>query len=268
MTGTPPPPRGGTRRGALLLLGGLAATAAILPAAVRRLAPIDTAPADDLPGFRRMEGESLSRAFDPFAGLEAPGTEAPARDALPEPDLSGAAFCAALFPGWSGESVPLALFTDANCGICRRTEPALLDWIAEQEGRVTLHWHDLPILAPSSVTAARAVLAARALGAEEDARIRLRRSAPAEGEAWITAFGTGLGLDGGRFATLAAGPEIGAELATGRALADRLGIYGTPGAVLGRTIVVGALPRDRWDRLLAGESAEATRAACDAAGGF
>jgi hypothetical protein len=266
MTGTPQPPRAGTRRGALLLLGGLAAAAAILPAVVRRLAPIDTVPADDLPGFRRMEGESLSRAFDPFAGLQAPGARSPAPDALPEPNLSGAAFCAALFPGWTGEGVPLALFTDANCGICRRTEPALLDWVAAQEGRVTLYWHDLPILAPSSVAAARAVLAARALGAEEDARTRLRRSSPAEGEDWIAAFGSSLGLDGGRVVTLAAGPEVGAELETGRALADRLGIYGTPGAVLGRTVVVGALPRERWDRLLAGESAEATRAACDAAG--
>jgi 2-hydroxychromene-2-carboxylate isomerase len=110
------------------------------------------------------------------------------------------------------------------------------------------------------------VLAARALGAEEAARTRLRRSSPAEGEDWIAAFGNSLGLDGGRVVTLAAGPEVGAELKTGRALADRLGIYGTPGAVLGRTVVVGALPRERWDRLLAGESAEATRAACDAAG--
>jgi hypothetical protein len=265
MTGASPPPRAGTRRGALLLLGGLAAAAAILPAAVRRLAPIDTAPVDGLPGFRRMEGESLSRAFDPFAGLEAPGSAVPEAASAP-PDLSGEGFCAALFPGWAGESIPLALFTDANCGICRRTEPALLDWIAEQEGRVTLYWHDLPILAPSSEAAARAVLAARALGAEEAARTRLRRSSPAEGEDWIAAFGTSLGLDGGRVAALASGSEVGAELATGRVLADRLGIYGTPGAVLGRTIVVGALPRDRWDRLLAGESAEATQAACAAAG--
>jgi protein-disulfide isomerase len=264
---TPDAPPRPNRRGALLLLGGLAAAAAILPPVVRRVAPLDTAPIEGLPGFRRIDGEGLSRAFDPLVGLGAPdaGTlPAPAPDASPAPDAAAldADFCAALFPGWSGDSVPLALFSDINCAVCRRTEPALLNWVDERGGRVTVHWQELPILGPTSVVAARAVLAAEASGRGDDARVRLRRSAPAPGPDWMSAFGESLGLEGNSFAAAAYGPEVDRRIATSLALARRLGLPGTPGAVLGRTLAVGALSAERWTRLLGEEDAAATRAAC------
>lgn len=260
------PPRPG-RRGALLLLGGLAAAAAILPPVLRRVAPLDTAPIEGLPGFRRIDGEGLSRAFDPLAGLDTPGSgHAPSPAALPAPDPAAldADFCAALFPGWAGDSVPLALFTDINCAVCRRTEPALLDWVARQDGRVSVHWQELPILGPASVVAARAVLAAEVFGKADAARTRLRRSAPAPGPAWMSAFGDSLDLDGETFAALAYGPAVERRIATTLALARRLGLPGTPGAVLGRTVAVGALPAERWTRILGEETPTDTRAACAA----
>jgi protein-disulfide isomerase len=232
---------------------------------VRRVAPLPLEPLPGLPSFRRIEGTDLTRAFDPFVGLDSrredeadiAGREAAARSVRADP-------CAALFPGWAGDTVPLAVFTDANCAVCRRTEPGLRAWVAAQGGRVQVFWHDLPLLGPTSVTAARGALAARRLGVEEAFRARLLRAAPSSDPAWLAAIGTTLGLDGTALASLAGSPQVDAEIAQNLALAGLLGLPGTPGAVLGRTLVIGALTPERWSRLLAGESAKATRAACDA----
>ncbi|MGI1661775.1 DsbA family protein [Palleronia sp. KMU-117] len=257
------PPR--SRRGALAVLAGLAIAAAVLPPLLRRLAPLPLEPLPGLPGFRRIEGTDLTRAFDPFVGLGTPASETATDTLRAAADRAVRADpCAALFPGWSGDSVPLAVFTDHNCAVCRRTEPEVRGWVGAQGGRVTLFWHDLPLLGPTSEIAARGALAARRLGAEAAFRARLLRSAPSPDPAWLAGTGASLGLDGARLAALAGSPEVDAALAGNLALFQLLGLAGTPGAVLGRTVVSGALPRERWARLLAGESAEATRAACQA----
>ncbi len=186
------PSRSG-RRGALVLLAGLVGAAALLPPALRRFVPLEVEPLPALPGFRRIEGEGLTRAFDPLVGLGPPDDTA-----LPAPDMASvrADVCAALFPGWDGNSVPLAVFTDYNCAVCRRSEPELVQWVASQDRAVTLYWHELPILGPTSVVAARGALAARDLGAYAAFRARLMRSAVVADAAYLGSLANGIGLDG------------------------------------------------------------------------
>lgn len=248
-----------SRRGALLLLAGLVAAAAFLPSALRRFVPLDFEPVPDLPGFRRIEGEGLTRAFDPLVGLDAPDDIA-----LPAPDTVSvrADVCAALFPGWDGDSVPLAVFTDYNCAVCRRTEPGLVQWVEAQNGAVTLYWHELPILGPTSVVAARGALAARRLGAYDAFRARLMRSAVVADGAYLGALADGIGVDGDRLVALARSDAVTGEIARSLALAGLLNLPGTPGAVIGRTVVRGALPPSAWSRLLRDESPQAIAGAC------
>lgn len=259
------------RRGALALLAGLAAAAAVLPPLVRRYAPLQTEAVPGLPGFRRIEGDGISRAFDPLIGID-PGaaTGAPPALSLPAPDHAAvrADVCAALFPGWDGTSVPLAVFTDYNCAICRRTEPDLLAWVDAQDGTVSLFWHELPILGPTSVIAARGALAARELGAYDIFRTRMMRSAVQADPTYLARVAASAGLDGARLSALAGSDAVTDEIARSLALARLLGLPGTPGAVLGRTIVSGALTPQTWTRLLRDESAASTAAACDAARGL
>lgn len=261
-----PSPAGAGRRGALALLAGLAVAAVALPPTLRRLTPLDVAPLPALPGFRQVEGDGLTRAFDPLVGLDTPAATAGPL-ALPAPATAAvrADPCAALFPGWDGAGVPLAVFTDYNCAICRRTEPELVQWVADQNGAVVLFWHELPILGPTSVVAARGALAARALGVHDAFRARLMRSAVAADPAYLRALARGIGLDGDRLVALAGSAAVTDEIARSLALARLLGLPGTPGAVLGRTVVRGALPPATWSRLLRDESAERTAAACRAA---
>jgi protein-disulfide isomerase len=260
---TDDPPRP-DRRGALLLLGGLVAAALILPPLVRRFAPLQTAPVAGLPGFRRIDGGGLSRAFDPLVRLER-------NDAAPLPAPAHAAvradLCAALFPGWDGTTVPLAVFTDYNCAVCRRTEPDLVAWVAARDGAVTLFWHELPILGPTSVIAARGALAARALGAYDRFRARLMRSAVRADAAYLGSLAASVGVDAARLESLAGSQAVTEEIARSLALAMALGLPGTPGAVLGRTVVAGAMPDESWTRLLRDESPTATADACRQAKG-
>jgi protein-disulfide isomerase len=252
-------PSGRNRRGALALLAGLVVAAAALPPLLRRLAPLPIVPVAGLPGFNRIDGNGLSRAFDPLVGLDpdsGAGLPAPAHAAI------RANVCAALYPGWDGRSVPLAVFTDYNCAICRRTEPALVQWVADQRGAVTLYWHELPILGPTSVIAARGALAARELGAHDAFRARMMRSALRADPAYLAALAESAGIDGARLVELAESQAITDEIARSLALARLLGMPGTPSAVLGRTVVTGALAPETWSRLLDNESAEATAAAC------
>jgi protein-disulfide isomerase len=259
-SGTSRPSRTG-RRGALALLAGLVGAAVLLPPALRRFVPLEVEPLPALPGFRRIEGEGLTRAFDPLVGLGAPDDIA-----LPAPATASvrADVCAALFPGWDGTSVPLAVFTDYNCAICRRSEPELVQWVAAQNGAVSLYWHELPILGPTSIAAARGALAARRLGAYDAFRARLMRSAVVADAAYLGSLAGGIGLDGDRLVALARSDAITGEIARSLALAHLLELPGTPGAVIGRTVVRGALPPDAWSRLLREESPEATAAACRA----
>jgi len=247
------------RRGALVLLAGLVGAAALLPPALRRFIPLEVEPLPALPGFRRIEGEGLTRAFDPLVGLGAPEGIA-----LPAPDTASvrADVCGALFPGWDGDSVPLAVFTDFNCAVCRRTEPELVQWVEAQNGAVTLFWHELPILGPTSVVAARGALAARRLGAYEVFRARLMRSAVVADAAYLGALASGIGLDADRLVALAESDAVTGEIARSLALARLLELPGTPGAVIGRTVVRGALPPETWSRLMRDESPASTVAAC------
>ncbi len=71
--------------------------------------------------------------------------------------------CTDLFgPDPPPDRVPVAIFTDYACPYCRTLE-AQLDADAEALG-LAIRRHELPILGPSSVTAARGALAAARQG--------------------------------------------------------------------------------------------------------
>ena len=58
----------------------------------------------------------------------------------------------------------------------------------------------------------------------------------------VLSVASGLGLDVEQLAKDMASPEVQAELDQTRALADLFGFIGTPGLVIGRTVLNGAIP--------------------------
>lgn len=155
-----------------------------------------------------------------------------------------AAPCPALFRTRAKGAVPVAFFTDVNCPNCRVLEADLAAYALANPGAIVLTRHELPLLGPSSVLAARVILAAGQQGASERMQQRLRRARLSPDAATLSALAGGLGLDAARFLRDMNGPQVQTRLDRDRALAEIFGFYATPGAVVGRTAFLGAIPAD------------------------
>ena len=233
------------RRRDLLIVGGIVALIYGL-----RAMPWDRLPgggpryADlvDLPPFRRLEGGGqTSGAPLSLIGIDpAPGDSdrrlARANALRGDP-------CPALF-GTDGPQgvVSIAYFSEFRCPYCRALERDLDRLFTEHPNSFRLVQHELPIFGPASELAARASVAAARQGKQQELRRRFMRTPLVAEESSVLRVAAGLGLDVGRLTRDMASPAVQAELDRTRALADVFGFVGTPGLVVGRTVLNGALP--------------------------
>lgn len=145
--------------------------------------------------------------------------------------------------------VTIVEFMDYRCGYCRSMAPALRA-LLEQDRRVRLVIKDFPILGPDSVTAARAALAARKQGRFGELHWALYQAKDLS-EAAILELARRQGLDAERLARDMRAPEVEQAIERNRALAEELGISGTPSFVVGDTLIPGAAPVARLAELIA-----------------
>lgn len=241
------------RRRDVLVISAVLGAAAAIPPILRRLPSEFTfEPLPEFDGFRRLQGGAVSGGIDPFFGLsEAQPDPATLRDArLKDP-------CSALFgpEGWRPGTVPVAIFTDINCPYCKVLEQQLIDMRAS-DGTIDLIWHEMPLLGPSSVRAARAILAARTFGAEHRARAYLATHPFPPGSVGLTRLAEAVELPPNRLVQAEASETVSRMLSESLTLGRRLGIYGTPGTVVGRTLVIGAIRPPDLRKLIALEASE------------
>lgn len=226
------------RRRDALVIGGLFATALAIPPVLRRLpSRFEFEPIKGVDGFRVLRLGSVSGSIDPFAGLDARSDITNADEFGPRENL-----CVALFGpnAWASGKVPVASFTDVNCPYCREIE-ADLSVANDSKGTIELLWHDLPLLGPSSVRYARAVLAAKVFDKERSARIALTSTPLPPGPNALRALAERLKIPPEAFQQEVAGARVDEALAAELSLARRLGIFGTPSTVIGRTLVIGTI---------------------------
>ena len=205
-----------------------------------------------LPGFRRIAGGDVSAGGDPaLLGLSS----------QERPEIDAGTFCAGLFvtevpPG----AVPVAYFSDSRCAFCRVMSPMLKQM--EERGEIAVTWHEFPILSEASEVAARAALAARQQGAYVIFHQRLMGTPFLPNAAYLRAIAADAGIDAHRLMKDMETPVVDRQLATTAALARRLGFYGTPGLVIGRTVVLGQLDDTGLRRLVMAERAESAPGPC------
>jgi predicted DsbA family dithiol-disulfide isomerase len=121
---------------------------------------------------------------------------------------------------------------------------------------------EFPVFGARSEAAARAIIAAASLGAGEAMRLHLRtRPLPQDADG-LTRLASALDLDPAAFLSAWTAPETAARLTEDRALARLLGLPGTPGLVLGRTLVIGNRPPDLLARVLDRELQDGPPPAC------
>ena len=229
-----------SRRDLLRLTLGLGTVAVGWQVWIRRPRTLDYTPLRRLPRWRRVEFEGVSSVGGNatsavFVGLD--------REALMSP-LEPSELCALLYPR-PGNGLGAAIFTDVNCPNCRSLEAKL----ASRAGRLTLEFLDLPLLGPNSVVAARALVAAALTGTDQALRREMAKgpfAAPL-----LPRIASRAGLDVERLRADMEHPEVEERLLRIRRAAATLGIWGTPGLTLGRTLAMGDMPGPTLDRLIA-----------------
>lgn len=235
-----------TRRGVLAGLALAAAGLALWRSPLFTDPPLQLTEMEDPEGFRQVQAGPVSPAGALFVGLDGG-----APDALRSTRAAVAAdLCAALFDATAAGTVPVAYFYDYQCPICRRLSPRLRDLAG-----VTLTWHDLAGLGPASEVAARAAIAARAQGAFDVFHDRMMRAAFQPNEGYVTALAESIGIDAQRLLADMQSRAVTERLNRSRAVADAFGLPGTPGLVIGRTLVIGDLDDGKLRRLVAIEAA-------------
>ncbi len=145
---------------------------------------------------------------------------------------------------WAGNpkgDVTVVEYYDYNCGYCRASFPTIRQLVAAEPG-VRIVYRELPVLAQSSLVAARASLLAAHQGRFARFHDALYAAGPVS-DATIAAAERAAGVDAAHAADAdqAADTEIRANLA----MQQRLGLAGTPSWVIGDRVLTGAQTLDQ-----------------------
>ncbi|MGB1872770.1 MAG: DsbA family protein [Candidatus Puniceispirillaceae bacterium] len=145
-------------------------------------------------------------------------------------------------------------FSDYNCGYCKRVFKPLQDLIAA-DGDIKLVIKEFPILSETSLLAAQAAIAAQAQGVFEAFHVAMMTSRGAISMNSILSAAKSAGADLDRLRADMNGPAVEAIIARTNAAAQQLEISGTPGLVIGRQVIPGAIGLDQMREIIAAERA-------------
>ncbi len=246
-----------TRRRRLLL--GLAAVTtgyvAFREGVLKRPARLTFRDHPVFPAFRSTSAGDVTQRIDPLVGL-GEGVSDERRALMEEIRRSP---CDWLFTGTPGPGqTRIAYFTDYNCPICRTTSALLAD---RDGGAAQVTWHDYPILGPGSLAGARVAIAAANQGGYAPMHKRLIGTRVQPTDAYLRLLAEEQGLDADRLLRDAASARTSLQVEVSLALGSLLGFAGTPGIVIGDTVINGALTAGQLDRLIA--DARSRPAPCD-----
>lgn len=151
---------------------------------------------------------------------------------------------------WAGNprgDVTLVEYFDYNCGYCRSSLPTIAA-LLKRDPKIRIVYREFPILAQSSIDAARMSLAAAEQGKFRQFHDTLYAAGPVSARS-IAASAKAAGLDLTRAAAVA--PRADAEIAANGAVARALGLTGTPSWVIGKKVISSALPLEELQKAVA-----------------
>ncbi|MGY6412197.1 MAG: DsbA family protein [Alkalilacustris sp.] len=154
--------------------------------------------------------------------------------------------------------VTVVEFVDYNCGFCRRALPEVMGMVEADPG-VRLVMKEFPILGADSEEASRFAIAVLQLEGDAAYKEVHSRMLTMEGRAAgpaLTRLAEDLGLDMAAISDRMQAPEVSAVIDANRALAQALGINGTPTFVIEDRMVRGFLPAEGMLELVEAVRAE------------
>jgi protein-disulfide isomerase len=135
--------------------------------------------------------------------------------------------------------VPVIEFFDYNCGYCKKAFPEVAQ-LVESDKKVRLILKEFPILAKGSEEASRVALAAKMQGKYWEFHRAMLENQGQANEASALRVAEKLGLDMARLKRDMAAPEVKKEIEANHALANKMGIQGTPHFLVGDKVIPGA----------------------------
>ncbi|WP_298726771.1 DsbA family protein [uncultured Ferrovibrio sp.] len=148
--------------------------------------------------------------------------------------------------------VTIVEFFDYRCGYCKQVHPSL-QTLLKEDGKIRLVLKELPVLGPDSVVASRAAIAA--LEQEKGAKYFAFHNAMMGfrgqlSETEVFRMAGAAGLDTRKLKADMANPKVEQVLRANLALAQKLGVQGTPGFVIGDMLIPGAISLDSMRQLV------------------
>ena len=154
--------------------------------------------------------------------------------------------------GNANGTITLYEFSDYNCGYCKRVfEP--IQQLVRDNPDVRLVIKEFPILSQSSLVAAKAAIAAEMQGKFGDYHIAMMTYRGQITDAVVMRMAAQAGVDIEQLKSDMESPKTMAIIQRTREAAAALEINGTPGLVLGDTVVPGAIGLDDLVKLIAEE---------------
>jgi protein-disulfide isomerase len=141
--------------------------------------------------------------------------------------------------------VTLVEFFDYNCGYCRRAHADMTRLINE-DGKLRVVLKEFPVLGPASMEAAQVAVAVNIVAPEKYGEFHdkmLADKAQASAERAI-AIAESIGIDGTKLREAVKNETVGKTIEEVYAMANSLGLTGTPSYVVGDEVVVGAVGFD------------------------
>ena len=138
--------------------------------------------------------------------------------------------------------VAMVEFFDYNCGFCKRSLPDVIK-LKDSNSDLKIIIKEFPILGPASMDAAKYAMAARKQGMDKYWKLHsalLAHKGQVDGKVAL-ALAKRAGLDVEKLKKDADSPEIGEIISRNMAMADALGVTGTPAFIIDEHIIPGAL---------------------------
>jgi len=146
--------------------------------------------------------------------------------------------------------VTIVEFFDYRCPYCKQVLPSL-QTLLKEDHNLRFVFKELPVLGPQSVTAAHAALAAQRQGKYEAFHNAMMATKGQITDDTVYKVAGSVGLDVDRLKQDMSAPEIEQALKANLALAEALNIHGTPGFIIGKHIVPGAVDLDALRNMIA-----------------
>ncbi|MFC7050633.1 DsbA family protein [Emcibacter nanhaiensis] len=134
--------------------------------------------------------------------------------------------------------VTVVEFLDYNCGVCKASL-STVEALKKQDPNIRIIYKEYPILKESSITAAKAVLAAKKQGKYLELHTALLQNTKTLTEKLIFKIAKEVGIDEQKLAIDMLDPIIDRTLRENSSLGEQLNISGTPSFIIGDNILIG-----------------------------